>query len=195
MPLRGVSFPRSPECHTPGPRDFATPQESPPHVAEFISILLRRGKYQPEARGDPPTRKSLSAPEATQHSPPRLWPRGPRGAIGAPPRSEGSCPPSSPSLDSRIYDVPGNFRLPATPRCAAAVAELADALASGASGGNPVEVRFLSAAITIEDISSPPGDLQPPKLPAVIDSQSRFPGWRLPHPAQLPSQLTGGCTI
>ena len=28
----------------------------------------------------------------------------------------------------------------------AAVAELADALASGASGGNPVEVRVLSAA-------------------------------------------------
>ncbi len=30
--------------------------------------------------------------------------------------------------------------------CSADVAELADALASGASGGNPVEVRILSSA-------------------------------------------------
>ena len=32
------------------------------------------------------------------------------------------------------------------PTCRAAVAELVDALASGASGGNPVEVRVFSAA-------------------------------------------------
>ena len=38
-------------------------------------------------------------------------------------------------------------RLRATARLPADVAELADALASGASGGNPVEVQILSSAL------------------------------------------------
>ena len=36
---------------------------------------------------------------------------------------------------------------------AADVAELADALASGASGGNPVEVRILSSALACNPLS------------------------------------------
>ena len=39
------------------------------------------------------------------------------------------------------------MRIPFSVPTAARVAELADALASGASGGNPVEVRILSRAL------------------------------------------------
>ena len=45
-------------------------------------------------------------------------------------------------------DMAYNFAANAGQRHHADVAELADALASGASGGNPVEVQILSSALT-----------------------------------------------
>ena len=43
----------------------------------------------------------------------------------------------------------------------AAVAELADALASGASGGNPVEVRVLFSAPSLQNQKERPGNARP----------------------------------